>query len=360
MEPTSRPYVSVIIPAYNAQAFISFAIESVMIQPFKEIEVLVLDDQSSDDTLSVCRTLKKTYPRLRIFELRKCGAGAARNIGIRNAEGVWVMFLDSDDLYLKDAINESFSNKLMEYEKNGVDVIYTPTAFSDYAIVEQLKKIPLETDPGIIPSTSFVGCIYRREFLINKHLAFYEYQKQDIETAFRFLVKLSADKIVADDSMLFYLRRDNPKSNTHTWDIQDVSEVKSLVYYDLYKKNTNDEKIRDLLYKVCLQQMNYYFRNCKCTRFVKDRAAFSKMRSIYMISLMKNGFLTRRIFGYRWILRSLRDYVQAVLFSRNSSPKTGTTKVEEKPLPEINSTCLFRRYMLASSFLLERSGETFK
>lgn len=354
-ESTSRPYVSVIIPAYNAQVFISFAIESVMIQPFKEIEVLVLDDQSSDDTLSVCRSLEGIYPRLRIWGLRKCGAGAARNIGIRNAKGVWVMFLDSDDLYLKDAINENFSEKLREYEKNGVEVVYTPVAFSDYAIAEQLKKIPAEADPGIIPRTHFAGCIYRRDFLIKNNLAFYEYQRQDIETAFRFLVRQATDKMVADDSMLFFLRRNNPISNTHTWDIQVLTEVKGLVYYDLYLKNSNDEKVRGLLYKISLKQVRDYFRNCNCTRFVKDRSTFSKMRSIYMTALIKNGSLTRRIYGCRWVLGSLRDYMLAVLFLRNSVPKTGSAEVGEQVLPKIDKTSFFRRYVLASEFLLDQS-----
>ena len=351
--PTSRPYISVIVPAYNAQDFIAFAIESIVTQPFKEIEVLVLDDQSSDGTLSICRTLEIADPRLRVIELKKCGAGAAKNIGIRSAKGVWVMFLDSDDLYLKGAINESFSNNLREYEKNGVDVVYAPTAYSDYAIVEELKKIPAEIEPGIIPKTIFGGCIYKREFLINKQLAFYEYEKQDIETAFRFLVRHSAEKQVVDDNMMFYLRRNNPKSNTNTWDIQVVSEVKCLVYYDLYLKNANDEKVRDLLYIISLQQMRSYFRNCNCIRFVKDRVTFSKMRSIYMNSLIKNGSLTRRIFGYRWILGSLRDYAFSVLSLRNSAPKAESVNDEEKALPEIDLTSFQRRYVLASAFLLE-------
>jgi len=89
--------VSVIIPAYNGAAFLPEAIDSVLAQDYEPLEILVVDDGSTDDTHDV---LRPYAPRIRYFYQENRGPSAARNLGIERARGDLIAFLDADDRWL--------------------------------------------------------------------------------------------------------------------------------------------------------------------------------------------------------------------------------------------------------------------
>ncbi len=97
------PIVSVVIPAFNRVGTIREAVKSVLSQSHADLELLVVDDGSSDGTMSALADM--TDPRLRLLaNPRNMGPGAARNTGIRAARGDWVAFQDSDDEWLPDKL----------------------------------------------------------------------------------------------------------------------------------------------------------------------------------------------------------------------------------------------------------------
>jgi len=95
------PRVSVIIPAYNAERYLGEALDSVMAQTWRDIEVVVVDDGSTDGTQEIVRGYG---PPVRLLEQANAGPAAARNRGVREAEGELVAFLDSDDLWLPEKL----------------------------------------------------------------------------------------------------------------------------------------------------------------------------------------------------------------------------------------------------------------
>ena len=98
------PLVSIVIPAYNTAQYITQTIESLFRQTHKNIEVIVVDDGSTDDTLSVLQKYAAGDERVRVFTQENAGVSAARNHGIREARGDYLIFLDSDDWLEDDAI----------------------------------------------------------------------------------------------------------------------------------------------------------------------------------------------------------------------------------------------------------------
>ena len=99
----SPPLVTVVIPAFNRVGTIRAAVESVLSQSYADLELLVVDDGSSDGTMSALAGM--TDPRLRLLaNPRNMGPSAARNTGIRAARGDWVAFQDSDDEWLPDKL----------------------------------------------------------------------------------------------------------------------------------------------------------------------------------------------------------------------------------------------------------------
>jgi glycosyltransferase involved in cell wall biosynthesis len=117
------PNVSVIIPAHNRAGVIAAALESVRNQSFSALEVIVVDDCSTDDTAEVVRSVARDDPRIRLLvHPQNRGAQAARNTGIRAARGEWIAFLDSDDRYYPDSI----ATRLEAAKRDGLDVVHSP------------------------------------------------------------------------------------------------------------------------------------------------------------------------------------------------------------------------------------------
>jgi glycosyltransferase involved in cell wall biosynthesis len=94
-----RPLVSVVIPAYNAERFIERTLNSALRQTYRRLEIIIIDDGSTDATCAIARSLIAGDDRVRIISVPNGGVANARNIGIEAATGPFVAFLDADDLW---------------------------------------------------------------------------------------------------------------------------------------------------------------------------------------------------------------------------------------------------------------------
>lgn len=107
-QPKNNPTVSVIVPSYNRADFLPRAIKSILSQTFRDFEVIVVDDCSTDNTQEVARSFNDERIRY-IKHDRNKGAGAARNTGIKDAKAPYVAFLDSDDEWLPEKLEEQIN-----------------------------------------------------------------------------------------------------------------------------------------------------------------------------------------------------------------------------------------------------------
>jgi glycosyltransferase involved in cell wall biosynthesis len=114
-----HPLVSVIVPCYNAQSWVSSAVESALSQTWPEVEVIAVNDGSSDDSISVLRRL--SGPRVTVIDQPNRGASAARNAGLRLAKGQFIQYLDADDLLSPSKL----ANQVPLLLEKGDDVVAT-------------------------------------------------------------------------------------------------------------------------------------------------------------------------------------------------------------------------------------------
>ncbi|NBT57872.1 glycosyltransferase family 2 protein [bacterium] len=158
---TDFPLISIVIPCFRAEKFLSQTLETVARQSYPHWELLVVEDGSQDSTESIVKNFQSKNPTkdVRYFRLDKTrGPSAARNEGIRNSKGVWVAFLDSDDLWKP----EHLKTLLACAEKKSSDLCYCSVDFFDSESGNVLGLWgPTEDDLECFPET-----LYLRNFIL--------------------------------------------------------------------------------------------------------------------------------------------------------------------------------------------------
>lgn len=101
---TNKSLVSVIVPAYNTEKYIDKCLDSLLHQSYREMEVIMIDDGSKDETGNICKKYVQADNRFRLIQKKNTGVSDSRNVGIQAAKGNFLAFVDSDDYVAKDYI----------------------------------------------------------------------------------------------------------------------------------------------------------------------------------------------------------------------------------------------------------------
>lgn len=114
--------ISIIIPVYNAEKYLCGTVDSILLQNSLDYELLLVDDGSQDKSGKICDEYARQDSRVRVFHKQNGGVSSARNMGIENSNGEWLMFVDSDDKVLSSALN-SIKDCLNKLEGQNQDLI---------------------------------------------------------------------------------------------------------------------------------------------------------------------------------------------------------------------------------------------
>ena len=127
MNSENNPAVSVIIPVYNAEKYLRQCLDSVCSQTLRNIEIICVDDGSSDSSPAILAGYAGQDPRFKLITQENSGPGTARNNGVRNARGDYLAFIDSDDFWDPELLEKA----LAQAEKYGADICLYPFAVYD-------------------------------------------------------------------------------------------------------------------------------------------------------------------------------------------------------------------------------------
>lgn len=112
--------ISIIVPVYNAQAYISSMLDSILSQSYKDWELILVVGKSEDNSLEICKSYARRCPRIRVFEEAVSSPGSARNKGLREAQEEYIVFVDADDCL---ADTEILGRLFAEAQKTGADIV---------------------------------------------------------------------------------------------------------------------------------------------------------------------------------------------------------------------------------------------
>lgn len=116
--------ISVVVPAYNAEAYIERCLSSILAQTYKQIDLIVINDGSTDGTKSVVDKISKKDDRVRLISIENGGVSHARNVGIDYAKGEYITFVDADD-YIDNEMYEHLMNLIIKYNAKIAHCSYT-------------------------------------------------------------------------------------------------------------------------------------------------------------------------------------------------------------------------------------------
>lgn len=216
------PKVSVIVPCYNIEEYIKECLDSLVTQTLKDIEIICVDDGSTDGTRAFLLEYAKKETRLTIVEQENSGLSIARNVGVRNAQGEYICFVDSDDLLELAALEELY----YEAEKNKLDILfYDGESFfesediklrkpnyvgyyirkKDYSGITNARKLMCEMFENKEYRSSSCMQIIKRQFFLDNDLWFHPGIVHE-DNPFTFKGMLCAE-CASHVSKAYYLRR---------------------------------------------------------------------------------------------------------------------------------------------------------
>lgn len=122
-----QPKVSIIVPVYNAEKYLHRCVDSLLAQTLKDIEIILVDDSSTDASLAICEAMQQADPRIKVIHKVNEGAGKARNAALAIATGIYIGFVDSDDYVLP----EMFETLYERAEAYQTDLVMSGVLFVD-------------------------------------------------------------------------------------------------------------------------------------------------------------------------------------------------------------------------------------
>lgn len=234
--------LSIIIPVYNAEKYLKECIDSVLRQKLEDYEVILVDDGSTDSSLKICRSYESKNSRIKVLHQTNQGVSSARNSGIKQANGDWLTFIDSDDV-----IDDTFFLQFNKSPKTCDLIVGQYKGFTNNGNYIIEKEIPTGIYEGENCIKDFLstymnypvlkgpcGKFYRTA--ITKDISFNINQKVGEDTVFnlKYLKKCNSIEVI-ENAFYLYRKREIPSQVKYALSIEDSAEYLYRSYIEYLK-----------------------------------------------------------------------------------------------------------------------------
>lgn len=239
-----KPKVSFIVAAYNVEQYLPECIESIQRQTYKDIEIILVNDGSTDKCLDICNEYASTDKRIKVISQENQGANTARNNGLEAAVGEWIYFVDGDDY-----VSDNICQELFEYMSSKNEIIIfsysmvklkgikkmnhaeheinlSEEDFTDLQLSALNRLGDYKYNYKVFDSVSIWNKLYNREFLLRNELRFVDKQPKLQDMTFNLQVYECASRgIYVNKNGYYYRINSGSVSNRYQQDIIQNFEV---------------------------------------------------------------------------------------------------------------------------------------
>lgn len=327
------PKISVIIPVYNAEKYLKECLDSILNNTLKDIEVICVDDGSTDNSLKILEEYKHLYTNISLLHTKNQGGGAARNRGLDIAKGKYLLFLDADDYFDK----EMFEKLYNQLEKTNADVcVCGINKYSDrdqQLVIDRAPNLPesirnLETfNYKDIPNDILYyfknaawNKMFRTSFIKEQGLKFQEIRRSN-DLYFSKVALLSAKIITkVDEKLVFYRvhQKTNCQSNNYKYPYEFIKALTKLNNY-IYENNYIPE-IKESFKNYAISDISYNLRSLSNWPYIYIKV----LRYTKNVLCPKLG-IDFRLIKRKPFLKILLKIMFSIRNSKNSQEKTVIT-----------------------------------
>ena len=340
--------ISVIMPIYNSEKYLKEAIDSVLNQSFKDFELICINDGSTDNSPEILENYRKKDKRIKIINQKNQGLSAARNKGLKNSEGEFIFFIDSDDYIAKNTLKELYQNArindsdIVLYKKarfNGDKIRYNAPGFNfekanpnidfnNYTF--NYKKIK----PEILNKTFAVwNKMYKKEFLDTYNDFYFDTGLIFEDVPFQAKSLLRAKKISYTPKYFYYYRQ-NPNSIMNTnKNREDIYKIIDIVE-EFLKENDYYNELKDEFEYFKLVQISQYILEANNETYFK-RAK----KELKQINTKNKLIPNEKIETYKTIINSntLEEYKLKQIEKENTKLENKLKQIEKENTKLLNS-----------------------
>lgn len=247
--------ISIIVPVYNCEEYLEQCIKSVFCQTLKEIEIICVDDGSTDNSAKVIQCLQLENSRIILFQQENQGAGVARNKGLQKAQGKYVAFLDADDYYMdSNALQIMFE----ACEKQNLSICGCMRMCMKGEQEHTCEVFTKETENRILNYKDFQmdyfyqNYLFQRKLLVDNKIVFPEYRRYQ-DPPFFVRAVYAAEKFIVTDTCLYCYRMPEAGTRYTTEKVCDL--LRGLIDNLLFAK----EHDLDILFRITAERLEYEF-----------------------------------------------------------------------------------------------------
>lgn len=208
METTSS-LISIIVPVYNSSKTLNKCVQSLLVQTYSNIEIILVNDGSKDDSLSLCYDLSSADKKIKVITQQNSGVSAARNNGINHASGDWICFVDSDDF-----VDATYIADFGYKKENGESILYLQGYQHNYensdkvdCVFEKPGIYNLHKDAySLFENTNFINLgtvcskLYNRNLIIGNNLCFNQKMRLNEDNCFFWNYVSSIEKVSVNNT----------------------------------------------------------------------------------------------------------------------------------------------------------------
>ena len=240
--------VSIIVPVYNVDKYLAKCLESLINQTLKDIEIICVNDGSTDNSLAILKNFAQKDSRIKIIDKQNEGVSVARNTGIEVATGQYLMFVDSDDYLIENACE----NALNTIEHDGSDIcIFGYYNLGDETLVKSsvnkdiIKARKHNNQTYTDFSINIWDKIYKREFLITNSIKFIPNLKNSEDVIFSFICQFNNPKVTYSIEPLYVYRLTSENSATSKSYIKsDIESLKQFMGLEIFKRQNLSSQLK--------------------------------------------------------------------------------------------------------------------
>jgi glycosyltransferase involved in cell wall biosynthesis len=283
--------ISIIVPIYNGEKYLCRCIDSLLTQSYTNVEIILINDGSTDSTFEICVNYEKKDKRIRVLSQKNQGQSVARNYGISVAQGAFYSFVDADDY-----VNKNYIMRLHELLiQNNADISMCGfTYFFDFEVFEsavqtsEIRKELIENHDILVrmhtekdePFVVVWGKLFKKELWNN-----IRFPAGRICEDYSVLYQLfnNTKRIVKSDEVLYYYFRNNQESSTYILNKKFYEDIQYVLDQEIeYMLNCGHEDIVILVKKRYLYWILDYYGKIRKTNKDEGRKLLGKYRLIYM------------------------------------------------------------------------------